>query len=151
VVLGFGVFIRFRLCSLPPKELNAKGHGGVFFCCMLFCREAMHLRNRGMSFFAMPLAQTWLAITMFKAPESICSLQARKVICKVAPGQALLCFDNCPEKRDESNPHTIGIGWLKFIPFFGTLQPSLLKGHMAKKDTPLFPAKKTSPCSAISL
>jgi hypothetical protein len=63
--------------------------------------------NRGMSFFAMPLAQTWLAITMFKAPESICSLQARKVICKVAPGQALSCFDNCPEKRDESNLHTM--------------------------------------------
>jgi len=35
---------------------------------------------------------------------------------------ALSCFDNCPEKRDEFNPHTIGIGWLKFIPFFGTLQ-----------------------------
>jgi hypothetical protein len=90
-----------------------------------------------MSFFAMPLAQTWLAITMFKAPESICSLQARKVICKVAPGQALLCFDTCPEKRDESNPHTIGIGWLKFIPFFGTLQSHIFKGHMAKKDIPL--------------
>jgi hypothetical protein len=50
----------------------------------------------------------------------------------------LLCFDNCPEKRDESNPHTIGTGWLQFIPFFGTLQSSLLKGHMAKKDIPLF-------------
>jgi len=44
--------------------------------------------NWGVSFFGMPLAQTWLAITMFKATESICSLQARKVICKVAPGQA---------------------------------------------------------------
>jgi len=40
---------------------------------------------------------------------------------------------------DESNPHTIGIGWLKFNPFFGTLQSPLLKGHMAKKDIPLFP------------
>jgi len=57
----------------------------------------------------------------------------------------LLCFDNCPEKRDESNPDTIGIGWLKFIPFFGTLQSSLLKGHKAKKDIPLFPAKKDIP------
>jgi len=35
-------------------------------------------------------------------------------MCNVAPGQALLCFDHCPEKRDESNPHTIGIGWLPF-------------------------------------
>jgi len=78
-----------------------------------------------MSFFAMPLAQTWLAITMFKAPESICSLQARKVICKVAPGQALSCFDNCPEKRDESNLHSIFIDWLQFIPFVGTLKSLL--------------------------
>jgi hypothetical protein len=61
----------------------------------------------------------------------------------------LLCFDNCPEKRDESNPHTIGISWLQFIPFFGTLQSSLFKGHMAKKDIPLFPAKKTLPCSCV--
>jgi len=71
---------------------------------------------------------------------------------------ALSCFDHCPEKRDESNPHTIGIGWLpfglepfgpelkaeglraerQFIPFFGTLQCLLLKGHMAKKDISLF-------------
>jgi hypothetical protein len=94
-----------------------------------------------MSFFPMPLAQTWLAITMFKAPESICSLQARKVICKVAPGQALVCFDNCPENRDESNPHRMFIDWLQFIPFFGTLQSHLLKGHRGKK---------TSPCSLDS-
>ena len=95
-------------------------------------------RNRGMSFFAMPLAQTWLAITMFKAMDSIYSLQARKVMCNVAPGQALLCFDNCPEKRDESNPQNIFIDWLQFILFFGTLQSGLFKGHMAKKDIPLF-------------
>ena len=68
----------------------------------------MHMRNRGMSFFAMPL----------------------------------LCFDNCPEKRDESNPHNICIDWLQFIPLFGTLQSGLFKGHMAKKDIPLFHAKK---------
>jgi len=49
----------------------------------------------------------------------------------------LLCFDNCAEKRDESNPHTIGIGWLQFIPFFGTLQSPLFKGHMTKKDISL--------------
>jgi len=70
----------------------------------------------GMSFFAMPLAQTWLAIPMFKPTDSICSLQATKVMCNVAPGQALLSFDHCPEKRDESNPHTIGIGWLPLGP-----------------------------------
>jgi hypothetical protein len=58
----------------------------------------------------------------------------------------LSCFDNCPEKRDESNPHTTGIGWLQFISFFGTLQSSICKGHMAKKDISLFLAKKTSPC-----
>ena len=75
---------------------------------MPFYREATHMRNRGMSFFAMPL----------------------------------LCFDNCPEKRDESNSHTIFIDWLQFIPFFGTLQSLLFQGHMAKKDIPLFPAKK---------
>ena len=73
----------------------------------------------------------------------------------------LLCFDNCPEKRDESNPHTIFIDWLQFIPFFETLQSSLFKGHMAKKDIPLFLtfiaspqkgiAKKTSSCSVFSL
>jgi hypothetical protein len=61
---------------------------------------------------------------------------------------ALLCFDNCPEKRDESTPHTIGIGWLKFIPFFGTLESSIFKGHKAKKDIPLFPTKKPTPRSA---
>jgi hypothetical protein len=38
---------------------------------------------------------------------------------------ALSCFDKCPEKRDESNPYNIGIGWLQFIPFFGTLQSSI--------------------------
>jgi len=37
-------------------------------------------------------------------------------MCNVAPGQALLSFDHCPEKRDESNPHTIGIGWLPLGP-----------------------------------
>ena len=64
----------------------------------------------------------------------------------------LLCFDNCPEKRDESNPHTIFIDRLpfglelraerQFIPFFGTLQSPLFKGHMVKNDIHLFPAKK---------
>jgi len=86
------------------------------------------MSSRGMSFFAMPL----------------------------------LCFDNCPEKRDESNPHTIFIDWLpfglesfdpeltteglraerQFIPFFGTLQSLLFKGHMSKKDIPPVPCKK---------
>jgi hypothetical protein len=54
---------------------------------------------------------------------------------------ALLCFDNCPEKRDESNLHTI-IGWLQFIRFFGTLQSSIFQGHKAKKGLPLFPSQK---------
>jgi len=41
-----------------------------------------------MSFFAMPPAQTWLAIPMVKATESICPLQAKNVLCRAAPGQA---------------------------------------------------------------
>jgi hypothetical protein len=58
----------------------------------------------------------------------------------------LFCFDHCPEKRDESNPHTIGRGWLpfgpelkvegQFIPFFGTVQSSIFQRHR-KKDIPL--------------
>jgi len=44
--------------------------------------------DMGMSLFAMPLAQTWLAIAMFKAMDGICPLQAKKVLCSVAPGQA---------------------------------------------------------------
>jgi len=70
--------------------------------------------------------------------------------CRARAG--LLCFDICPEKPDESNPHTTVIGWLpfgpelkaeglkaerQFIPFFGTMQSPLLKGHMAKKDIPM--------------
>jgi hypothetical protein len=50
---------------------------------------------------------------------------------------ALLCFDNCPEKRDESNAHTTGPAG-QFIPFFGTLQSSIFEGHMTKKDISLF-------------
>jgi hypothetical protein len=63
----------------------------------------MHVRNRGASFFAMPL----------------------------------YCFDHRPEKRDESNPHTIGIGWLQFTPFFGTLLCLLKKGHSKKRRPPV--------------
>jgi len=62
-----------------------------------------------MSFFAMPLA-----------------------------GQALLCSDICSEKRDESNLPPAGIGWLHFIPFFGTMQSLVLKRAYDKKDISLF-------------
>jgi hypothetical protein len=55
---------------------------------MPFGGEAMYLRNRRMSFFAMPLAG----------------------LARAAQGQALWCFDYCPEKQDESNPHGIGPG-----------------------------------------
>jgi len=61
----------------------------------------------------------------------------------------LLCFDICPEKPDEYNPHTTFIGWLQFIPFFGTMQCLLLKGHMAKKDISLFPRCIASPQEGI--
>ena len=38
---------------------------------MPFCGEAMHMRNMGMSFFGMPLAQTWLARTQYHAKDAI--------------------------------------------------------------------------------
>ena len=38
-----------------PKKLNVKEYGDVFFCCMPFCVEAMHVRNMEMSFFGMPV------------------------------------------------------------------------------------------------
>jgi hypothetical protein len=104
--------------------------------------------NMEMSFFVMPLAQTWLAITMFKATDSRCSLQGRKVICKLAPpdpvpdsgrgGQALYILDMCPENRDESNENSIVRLWLQFIPIFGASHSQLRKGHTTKKDIPMF-------------
>jgi hypothetical protein len=57
----------------------------------------------------------------------------------------LLSFDICPKKPDESNPHTTFIGWLQFIPFFGTVQSPLFKGHKPKKDISLFHATKDIP------
>jgi hypothetical protein len=59
--------------------------------------------GQGDVFFAMPLAQTWHPIAMYKVTDTICPLQSKKALHRVAPGQALLCTDICPEKRDEAN------------------------------------------------
>jgi hypothetical protein len=76
------------------------------------------------------------------------SLRTRKVILNVAPpdpvpvsgrgGQALYILDICPENRDESNGNSIVRLWLQFIPIFGALHSQLCKGHITKKDIPMF-------------
>jgi len=38
---------------------------------MPFCGEAMHMRNMEMSFFGMPLAQTWLARNQCHTKDAI--------------------------------------------------------------------------------
>ena len=95
--------------------------------------EAMIVRSMEMSFFVMPLAQTWLGITMLKATDNICSLHAKKVMYNIAPGQALYMLDICAENRDESRGNTIFMLRLQFIPVFGALHSQLFKRAYNKK------------------
>jgi hypothetical protein len=90
--------------------------------------------NREMSFFAMPLAQTWLATPLFTAGEHM--LVTSKVGFKVAPGQAYHALTIVP-KNGMNQIRILSVKAGQFIPFFGTFQSSLLRGHMAKKGIPL--------------
>jgi hypothetical protein len=46
--------------------------------------------------------------------------------------------DICPGNRDESNGNSIFRLWLQFIPIFGAMHSQLCKGHITKKDIPMF-------------
>ena len=100
-----------------------------------------------MSFFGMPLAQTWLARTQYNAKDAILIANEKRYSKRCAsrsrPGlgtgrQALYILGGCPENRDESNGNSIIKLWLQFIPIFGALHSQLRKGHTTKKDIPMF-------------
>ena len=119
-----------------------------------------------MSFFGMPLAQTWLARTQYHAKDAILiknekrysKRRASRSRTGLGTGRAGLIYACiCPENRDESNGNSVVKLWLQFIPIFGALHSQLLKGHTTKKDIPMFliciaspqkgmREKKTSPC-----
>ena len=73
-----------------------------------------------MTFFGMPLAETWLARTQYYAKDAIlvtndkgyCQSRASRS----RDGQALYILDSCPKNRDESKGNSIVKLWLQFIP-----------------------------------
>jgi hypothetical protein len=94
--------------------------------------------NMEMSFFGMPLAQTWLARTQYHAKDAILVTNKKRYSQRRARAEALYILDMCPENRDESNGNSIVRLWLQFIPIFGALHSQLRKGHTTKKDIPMF-------------
>jgi hypothetical protein len=102
--------------------------------------------NMEMSFFGMPLAETWLARTKYNAKDAIlikndkcyCSTSRLAIPSRSRDGQALYILDSCPENRDESKGNSIIKLWLQFIPIFGALHSQLRKGHTTKKDITMF-------------